>query len=321
MPDPSPVHVDSTRIAPLPVPRSATHFKLRKGGPKGTDCFHTDDRGVSIVYIPIEDFDKDTITRRWSFDDWFVVNFFKADAADPSKMQAIGTWKRFGIVSETAEPEEVTSLVPMPQPSAQNAISDSLAALGLLKDIASKDVEVQVAASRAYGDAMIESSRQASTANLQIMTNFMTAVMSMNRPPPPAVDPLMAQTLAQLAETNRQILAELRGEEEEEEEEEESDTEAAARRYADLVRDVRKTGIGAIWEYAKDEGVMALVRALPTLEQKLPDVMKMLQPILEQGMRSMMGQAQPSAPPAPQYVPPPAPAFNGAADAETPDVS
>ena len=312
-----PQSIDRTIVHPLPPTKGTTHFKLRKGGSKGTECFHTDPRGVTVDKIPIEDFDKDTVTARWGHDADFAVQFFKE--TEPGKFAPMSTWKRFGILPDVAHAEEAPEVSLVPRTSGPAAdMQGSLMALSLWKDIATKDTEVQVSAHRTYADAALQASRESATQNLQIMTTMMTAMMTMQRPPTPAIDPALTAVLAQLAEGQKKITELLGGEDDEDEDEEPTDY----ARYAKLVLDVKKHGMGALWDYAKEEGGMALVEALPTIRAKLPDIIPLLKPMVDRFFSQAMGGASAPAPPPqpqwsppimaqpqPRFVPPPAPPY------------
>src|SRR5208337_2456927 len=148
MSETAPTTIDRSHVAPKDVPRGATHFRLRKGGSKGTDCIENDARGVQTDTHPIEHFEVDYITGKWGFcsligEGGYSVCFLKSKVPGPG-YHPLGPWKGFGLESDVAIPEEVgaTEIVPSGG-GGSGSVQSSLMALSLLKDIASKDTEVQ----------------------------------------------------------------------------------------------------------------------------------------------------------------------------------
>jgi hypothetical protein len=298
-----PVTVDRGHVQPVPAPRNATHFRLRKGGKNGEDCPYNSPAGISIPHHPISEFEKDLITGRFGHDAAFAVQFFRSTG--PNQWQSLGSWRQFGILPGEAEVEEQAMVVA--QPVNQSAdMGSALMVLSTLKDIATKDTEVQVSAHRAYADASIQAAREANQANLMIMGKMFETVVGISRPPP-TTDPTLALVLQKIVE-GQDKLAKLLTEDGDEEEEEPEENDVT--RYLELVKNVKKHGMSALWDFAKDQGAYALVRALPTLEAKLPDFVHMAKPMVENLFKQMTaagagptgGQMQ--APP-PQYAPPP----------------
>jgi hypothetical protein len=197
----------------------------------------------------------------------------------------------------TANAEIVDSNTQMIPAERDTGIGSGLAVLAALKDISAKDTEAQVSAHRIYAETALQATRDSNQANMQIMGNFMTAMMTMNKPAP-AVDPALSIVLQKLAEGQERIAKLLEGEEEEEEEKDNDVT-----RYLDLVKNVKRHGMGALWDFAKDQGAMALVEALPTIKAKLPELIPMISAMVNQLFQQMQ-QAQ-QAPPAPAPVPAP----------------
>jgi hypothetical protein len=289
-----------TIIHPVPVAAGATHFRLRKGGKTYPDLMSVGENGVSTIYHPISDFDKDTITARWGFSqgiDYFV-QFSKEPT--PGRRQPLGSWRAFGIQGETAEIDaatgtEVVRALPHREegPSGgSGGVNATLQMLMALDSISQTRAQAAIETHRLDIEASRESERNANQHVLTIMTTFLDKASK-----PPAVgnttDPALLTLLSQMNDRMKRL------EEEFEEPEEEEPEELDAARYAELVRDVRKNGPGELWEYAKEKGIMALIEALPILKAKLPDMMRMVQPLIEQKFREIMAAASGQPAPAP----------------------
>lgn len=296
MPDLAPVTVDRSHQIPTHVPRGATHFRLRKGGPKGVDCFHNDERGIVVSIHDIENFDKDYITGRWGFCDprtegGFAVAFFKRDPSDPSKHAGIGGWKVFGIIGEQAPTEEVSMVTatPVQEPT---GLGNSLLLLTALSDIVDKKAEVAIRSEQIRSDSAIQSQREFMAGLFKVVESNAARMA----PPPPTstTDPNM---LALLME----IRNELRGEEDPEEDEPENDF----ARYAGFIQAIRKGGSGAVWEFIQKEGAVAFIEAWPAIKAKLPDLIPMIAPMLNGLVSGAARGTAPSPPVAAQRAPAP----------------
>jgi hypothetical protein len=310
-------------IHPLEPTRGTTHFKLKKGGLRGVDCMWTDDRGVTLDRFPIEDFDKDTITGRWGHSDDFRVAFLQE--TEPGKWKPLGKWKLFGIRGEAAKTNPETGIEVLPAdyipPRPTGDMGNGMLLLQGLKGIADADANARVAEARLGHEATLASTREANAMVLTIMKSMFETV----RPAPaPQTDPALVALLTKIDTRLTRLEEEFEDPEDEPDDPEEVDY----KKYARLVKDVRRDGMGALWAYAKDEGAMALVEALPTLKQRLPDIMVALKPMVDAAFAQLMGRAPtptvPSPPPvqapvfAPQHVVAPPPANVGI---EMPNIS
>jgi hypothetical protein len=285
---------DPLTVRPIPVPKNATQFRLRKGGPKGIDCQHTKSNGCADVYHDIAMFDRDTITANWGHDQ-FAVQFF---GGEPGRRNTIGSWRFFGIVPETADAVPVSALEGpsrgMVRANADGGdMASSMSLLMSLKSIAQADAQAAIEGNRINAESALQATREAHKSNLEIMMMFMRQVRPAE---PPSTDPAIVTALAQLAQTNAAILAELRGEEDPEDDEP-TDSE----RYAELIYDVKQDPLGALGRYVKKEGVMFVINALPTLTAKLPQLMQMAAPLLQKKFEEALSPQPPA--PVPQAAP------------------
>lgn len=289
-------------VHPIAVPKDVTHFRLRKGGKNAADQLSNDENGVATQFHRIEDFDKDTITARWGFSRGRELDYWVQFSIEekPGTRRPIGTWKPFAIWGEEVDVDPKTGIEVMPgYPglAPQGSIAPDLSLLMGLKGIADSDANARVTEARLAHDATLASTREANRSTLEIMTLFMR---EMRPAPAPTVDPMLATILGKIVEGQQRIEKMLLDEEEPDEPPDSEEVDYA--RYAKLVRDVKRDGLSALLDYAKERGGMALVDAIPAIKAKLPDIYAMAKPMLEAKINEMLaGLQQPApAPPAPR---------------------
>jgi hypothetical protein len=299
-------------VHPVAPPPIATHFKLTKGGITGAPCFAIDHNGVQVDRHPLELFDKNEIEQRWGFDPAYYVQFFSEGEAGRFKPQ--GGKRRFGLLGDVAEPKSSAMVMSsMGQTRARDidasdGMQNALAMLMSIKQIAASDANAQIENNRINAEAALSATREAHASNMNIMAMVLSNAFKANeRAATPAMDPTMAMLLqnmqAQQAATQA-LLARFLGDEEGGEDEEDD----SSVKYTKLLKDAKKNGIGAILSFAKDEGISALIEALPLIKEKLPQLMAMLAPMLEAKLSEVMQPKTiqaPSMPPPRPYTPPP----------------
>lgn len=285
-------------VVPVRIPPGSTHFRLRKGGPKGQECVWDYGQGVTTNNHPIDEFLKDDLTRKWGWDLNFQAQFFQE--TEPGKFKALGAPRKFGITAEVSDAEPVAtdrngnliptvSVVDKPDPMA-NALSMLMA----LKGIAREDTVVALESERLSHEASLASQRE--------FTQTMMAFVMASSQKAPATDPALVEVLKGLTQQNAQIMAMLEGEGDDEETEEEAD----ARKMKELMGRVKREGYGALWSHVKDLAAEELVDQLPNLKAAFPALFKQyVVPMLEAKMKEMASMAQAAA--AAQAAPKPAP--------------
>lgn len=304
---------------PLPLPGGVTHFKLLKGGLRGTDCLWTNANGVATDKIPIENFDVDWITGTFGFDRDYRVQFFQNDPPGSGSWKAKGSYRKFGIEGEVAE--GVTSvegpdggLVPRQAPP--SSFESIMAVMMGMKTMAQDEQRVIVETVREQSQAQVTMARDAGQQNVMMMGTFMTKMMELNVPRQ-GVDPALAAILASLAEsskTTNAMLARLLEDEEPELDEEEEKALEREKRLKVLTKTMREGGgIGALLTFVKDLAVEELIDYLPTLKEKFPQYIVPAMAQFQQMATNMARPAPPPPPPPPPmmavqpYVPPPSP--------------
>jgi hypothetical protein len=306
-----PLTRNQNTVHPIPAPKEATHFRLRKGGKMGADQLAQNENGVTTQFHKIEDFDKDTITSRWGFsrvgaglDYW--VQFSREEK--PGTRQTLGVWKPFAIAGEEVDIDPKTGIEVMPgypgfipQGSPEQSMGFLVALKGLADTEAQRfqsDANARVAEARLGHEAALAATRTSHDQTLQILGMFFkerTASVA------PATDPNLMLVLKSLADGQAELRKFLIEEEEPEEPPDSEEVDYA--RYAKLVRDVKRDGLSALLDYAKERGGMALVDAIPAIKAKLPDIYAMAKPMLEAKINEMLAGLQQPAPAPVQHAP------------------
>jgi len=293
-----------TIIHPFPPPDEATHFRLKKDGTRGETVIWTDEHGIDRQDHPISLFTKDAIVSRSGYHRHYCVQFSRQVGKG---RESLGAYRRLGlpdprdaILARPADPDPVTELVPA-LPAVGASFNDSLAGLRVLKEITQADAE----RARQDAAARIDSDRNFMTKTLEILT----ALRGPAAPASATADPAIAAGFAAMTAQMQAIATRLEALEEEEEEDE-TEEEKIER----VVAAAKKDGLAALGEYFGGETVEGVIRALPTLSKRIPEIIKQAAPIIQAKVAEMTAalaaanaaqQQAPAPAPLPAAAPPP----------------
>jgi hypothetical protein len=301
-----PQHPETVIPAPLDVPEEATHFRLRKGGRQGIQCVSSGKNGVETIIHEIALFTAGHIRDQWGPGDYWC-SFLRVE---DGRRHILGAPKYFGLSDARArrsEGEHAEESAPAGPVAATSTLSETLTLLSRLDAMTQARTRETIESERERTRLAIESERIRSTETIAVtreLTRMFIERAAVPPPAPPAPPPESSETLAllrQLATGQEALTARLEALEEEEEEEEETDDERIERLEA-LV--LKRGALVAVKEYMNEESASTVVRLLPKIGQKIPQVLALLQGVLGEGLKELAKLATPA--PAAAPAPPPA---------------
>lgn len=292
---------------PCSIPTGATEFRMRKGGKSGPPCGIM--RGLAEKFHhPLELFTAKEIVDRWGHGRDYWVQFY---STTDGVRQPLGGWRHLSF-PDVASPEAEHHVAQVVPAGPGGPLGEGLSLLLTLKQITDSSANAQIQAAETRAQASLQSDRERS----RDMMNLAVELFRMQAPKARTEDDPLLTMVRDLAEQNRttqRALARLeesaqRPDDDDEEQEEPEETDDA--RVQRLVKLVRKEGaMAAVQEYFGEESVMTVIRLLPKIKAKIPEVIALLQPLLKDTVAQLEGPAQ-SAPraianPAPQPIPAP----------------
>jgi hypothetical protein len=328
---------------PVVVPTAAEHFRLWKGGRQGTVCMLPDPAGVQRINHDLAIFTPTGISERWGYDSNFWVQFSRVKP--DGKRVMCGSPKQFGLTDPRLEAAPVSEgrAELVPHGVGGSDMGSIMGVLGNLRSMVVEESRASIAGAEARALASIETERIRSKESTALMIQILGMAFAQKHASPPAyapqpagVDPAIAKQLAELAASNALLLKKI-ADLEEEEPEDETDDERVER----LMKVAKKKGVVvAAQEYMGEESIEGLMRMLPKIKTKIPEMWALIKPLLKEGGAKILrdlkddepAPAAKAAPPAaarvevrqaPPAPPPPAPAPRRAAapDEFSPPVS
>lgn len=273
-------------VHPIQVPSAATHFRLRKGGRNAPPCTIMTKEGVDEQFHPIELFTVPQLTTRWGYDSNYWVQF---SAIEDGRRNPLGASKRLSIrdpadleLTEDGIPVPGGMVLPAPFTSGVEAsLQGPLSMMMALKEVATKDTEGQVLREQARSDGML---RLMQENGKQVTDMQMRMFEMMQRPPsgPSAEVSALVTAVTTLSAAVARLEARANEDpepdpDEPEDEEDETDDEKIQR----VMKSYRKNGASAFLSLASEETIENVLRLLPKLKAKLPDVIAKFGPMLQ----------------------------------------
>lgn len=277
-------------IRPCPVLKGATHFCLRKGGRNGEPCELPIPGGVVQRHHPIDLFDAHEITKRWGFSPDYWVQFSRLDGKNKRIM--IGGPKQTGLLdprepgprsglARADGPDASPEVTATPMPLAMMGFEQQLDNVTKLRNLVSGD-----------SAAAIEAAERRAHASIDLFKEMFREIIAIKKAP--VEDDRLAELRDELREQREETkrlqerLMRRRDEPDEPTPSSDPGSETDEDRARRLVK-AYKSGKGtkALMDFAGEETAMTLMRMLPMLRAKLPEIASQLGPIFRQALAAL----------------------------------